>query len=57
MNFSVVGRDCSLEQRLHYFEYDYESNERNNILEDYEEMDNLDAVIGSQISIDITQKV
>ena len=33
VNFSVVGRDCSLEQRLHYFEYDCESNERNNIAE------------------------
>ena len=31
LNFSVVGRDCSLDQRLHYFEYDCESNERNNI--------------------------
>tara|TARA_B100000900_G_scaffold81644_1_gene65855 strand:- start:35 stop:778 length:744 start_codon:yes stop_codon:yes gene_type:complete len=57
LNFSVVGRDCSLEQRLHYFEYDCESKERNNIAEEImAKWDNLDAVIGGQISIDITPR-
>ena len=57
LNFSIVGRDCTLEQRLHYFEYDCESNERSNIAEEIiSKWDNLDAVIGGQISIDITPK-
>ena len=54
LNFSVVGRDCSLDQRLHYFEYDCESNERNNIAEEIMiKWDNLDAVIGGQISLSL----
>ena len=57
LNFSVVGRDCTLDQRLHYFEYDCDSNERNNIAKEIiSKWDNLDAVIGGQISIDITPK-
>ena len=57
LNFSIVGRDCKLEQRLHYFKYDSESNERSKIAEEIiSKWDNLDAVIGGQISIDITPK-
>ena len=57
LNFSVIGRDCTLEQRLHYFDYDCESNERSIIAKEIiTKWDNLDAVIGGQISIDITPK-
>jgi phosphomannomutase len=57
LNFSIVGRDCSLEQRLEYFEYDVQSNERTIISNEIiNKWNNLDAVIGGQISIDITPK-
>lgn len=57
LNFSVIGRDCTLEQRLNYFEYDSKTNERNKIAEEIMmKWDNIDAVIGGQISIDITPK-
>jgi phosphomannomutase len=54
LNFSVVGRDCSQEQREEYYEWDKTSNERKNIAEQIKEQwPELDAVIGGQISIDI----
>jgi phosphomannomutase len=57
LNFSIVGRDCSLEERLEYFEYDVHSNERSIISDEIiNKWNNLDAVIGGQISIDITPK-
>jgi phosphomannomutase len=57
LNFSIVGRDCSLDERLDYFEYDVKSQERTNIASQIiTKWDNLDAVIGGQISIDITPK-
>ena len=57
LNFSIVGRDCSLEERLEYFEYDVQSNERSIISDEIiNKWSNLDAVIGGQISIDITPK-
>lgn len=57
LNFSIIGRDCSLEQRLEYSEYDVQSNERSIISDEIiNKWDNLDAVIGGQISIDITPK-
>jgi phosphomannomutase len=54
LNFSVVGRDCTLEERLKYFEWDNEVGERKDIAEYIKRtwLD-LDAVIGGQISIDI----
>ena len=57
VNFSVVGRDCSYEDRLDYFEYDNKNKERQNIAKgiNYGWPD-LDAVIGGQISIDIYPK-
>ena len=57
LNFSIVGRDCSLEERLKYHEYDIENKERK-IISKYirEQWDDLDAVIGGQISIDIYPK-
>ena len=57
LNFSVIGRDCSLEDRLDYFEYDVKTQERENIANEIiNKWPNIDAVIGGQISIDITPK-
>ena len=57
LNFSVIGRDCSLEERLDYFEYDVKTQERANIANEIiNRWTNIDAVIGGQISIDITPK-
>ena len=57
LNFSIVGRDCTLEQRKHYFEYDKKIKERQNIAEGIRfNWSKLDAVIGGQISIDIAPK-
>ena len=57
LNFSVVGRNCSVMERENYYKWDLENKER-------EEMVNwinarfpdLEAVIGGQISIDIYPK-
>ena len=55
LNFSIIGRECSLDQRLDYFEYDIKTQERASIANEITaKWDNLDAVIGGQISIDIT---
>ena len=57
VNFSVVGRDCTLEQRFDYFEYDKKTNERQIIsVAIKDKFPELDAVIGGQISIDIAPK-
>jgi len=57
LNFSIIGRDCSLDERLDYFQYDVKTQERANITSEIiNKWDNLDAVIGGQISIDITPK-
>ena len=57
VNFSVVGRDCTQEQREEYFEWDKQSLERKIIAQAIKEkFPNLDAVIGGQISIDIYPK-
>ena len=54
VNFSIVGRDCTLEQRLDYFEYDKKTKERQKIADIIKsKADGIDAVIGGQISIDI----
>ena len=54
VNFSIVGRDCTLEQRLDYFEYDKKTKERQKIANIIKsKADGIDAVIGGQISIDI----
>jgi len=57
LNFSIVGRDCTLIQRLDYYRYDKQMNERKDIA-DYimKKWPELDAVIGGQISIDIYPK-
>ena len=57
LNFSVVGRNCSYEDRLKYFEYDNKNKERRNIVKGINfGWSDLDAVIGGQISIDIYPK-
>ena len=57
LNFSVIGRDCSLEERLDYFQYDVKTQERAIIANEIiNRWPNIDAVIGGQISIDITPK-
>ena len=54
LNFSVIGRDCTLEERANYFEYDTQFKEREKIAKSIKEgWTELDAVIGGQISIDI----
>tara|TARA_Y100001937_G_C7130852_1_gene337306 strand:- start:2624 stop:3385 length:762 start_codon:yes stop_codon:yes gene_type:complete len=57
LNFSVVGRDCSLDQRYDYYEWDRLSKERENICFTINHMwPQLEAVCGGQISIDIAPK-
>ena len=57
VNFSVVGRDCTQEQREHFFKWDEEKGERKKIATAIKEkFPELDAVLGGQISIDIYPK-
>jgi len=57
LNFSIVGRNCSLEERKTYFEYDSTFKEREQIAKYItEQWKDIDAVIGGQISIDIYPK-
>ena len=57
LNFSVVGRNCSLMERANYFKWDEEENERKIIAAAIKDkFPDLDAVIGGQISIDIAPK-
>tara|TARA_B100000287_G_scaffold430683_1_gene486408 strand:- start:1568 stop:2335 length:768 start_codon:yes stop_codon:yes gene_type:complete len=57
LNFSVVGRDCTQEQREEYYEWDNKEGERRDISRAIGfRWPELDAVIGGQISIDIYPK-
>ena len=57
LNFSVVGRNCTLKERQQYFEWDKKVGEREKITKEIKNgWPNLDAVIGGQISIDIYPK-
>ena len=57
VNFSIVGRDCTQEQRDEYYKWDKEKGEREIIANAIKEkFPDLDAVIGGQISIDIYPK-
>jgi phosphomannomutase len=59
INFSVIGRNCSLEQRQDYVKWDKKSNERKKIVEKLKEEFQgwgLGFNLGGQISIDITRK-
>jgi len=54
VNFSIVGRDCTQEQREEFFEWDNENEERKKITNIIKQKaKGIDAVIGGQISIDI----
>tara|TARA_R100001509_G_C4841951_1_gene206963 strand:- start:43 stop:771 length:729 start_codon:yes stop_codon:yes gene_type:complete len=54
VNFSIVGRNCTQEQREEFFKWDNENNERQRISHIIKEKaKGIDAVIGGQISIDI----
>tara|TARA_Y100000593_G_scaffold71479_1_gene131263 strand:+ start:361 stop:1110 length:750 start_codon:yes stop_codon:yes gene_type:complete len=57
VNFSIVGRNCTQEQREHFFKWDNEKGERKKISTFIKQkFKDLDAVIGGQISIDIYPK-
>ena len=57
LNFSIVGRKCTLQERKDYFEYDELTDERKEIAKYIKKhWVDLDAVIGGQISIDIYPK-
>ena len=57
VNFSIVGRNCTQEQREEYYKWDKENGERKIIAQAIKEkFPDLDAVIGGQISIDIYPK-
>jgi len=57
LNFSVVGRNCSVMERENYFKWDSENGERERISKHIrEQWPDIDAVIGGQISIDIYPK-
>ena len=57
VNFSIVGRNCTQEQREHFFKWDNEKGERKKISTFLKhKFKDLDAVIGGQISIDIYPK-
>ncbi len=54
LNFSIVGRKCTLQERKDYFEYDKLTGEREGIANYINDnFKDLSAVIGGQISIDI----
>jgi phosphomannomutase len=55
LNFSIAGRDSSIEERKAYYEYDKLSCERQRIAEQINAMypGKLEACVGGQISIDI----
>ena len=57
LNFSMVGRNCTLQERKNYFEYDNLTGEREEIAKYINNnFKDLSAVIGGQISIDIAPK-
>ncbi len=54
LNFSIIGRNCTYEQRLAYYQYDAQKQERKRICEQIKaQFPRIDASVGGQISIDI----
>lgn len=54
VNFSIVGRNANMEERLLYKKYDQQTNERLDIIKRFiETFTHYDAFIGGDISIDI----
>lgn len=57
LNFSVVGRNATLEQRKEYVAYDTKSDERNKIAEEFNsKFTDYQAQVGGEISIDVIEK-
>ncbi len=57
INFSIVGRDCTQEQRDEFFKYDNEVKERQRIADSIKKAaKGIDAAVGGQISIDIYEE-
>ena len=57
VNISTIGRDCTDKQRAEYYEWDKESLERETIADVINSnFDDIEAVIGGEISIDIYPK-
>ena len=57
VNFSIVGRNCNLEERMMYVEWDEHKNERFKIAEQFNLLfPDLNAVIGGETGLDIFEK-
>lgn len=57
LNYSVIGRDCTQEERTQYYEWDKQTKEREQIANHINLVyPNIEACIGGQISIDIQPK-
>ena len=57
VNFSIVGRNCTLEQRKEYVEYDLQYRERETIAQVINtEFSNITATVGGETGIDIYRK-
>lgn len=57
VNFSIVGRNASLEQRAEYIKWDKETNERQNIAKDFNRLfPTLEANVGGETGLDISPK-
>ena len=57
VNFSIVGRNCTIEQRHDYSVHDELSHERKKLAEEIvARWPELDAAVGGQISVDIYPK-
>jgi phosphomannomutase len=57
VNFSIIGRNCTMEQRKHYFDFDNEYKERKKIADIINKTaKGVEASIGGQISIDIYEE-
>ena len=53
VNFSVVGRNCNLEDRAMYKQWDEHKEERVNIASEFRELFNLEAQVAGETGIDI----
>jgi len=57
LNFSIVGRLCTIEQRITYCEWDQKHNERNTISKKFNNLfPELQATVGGETGIDIAPK-
>ena len=57
LNFSIVGRKCTLEQRSKYREWDIANNERQTITKKFNQLfPELQATVGGETGIDIAPK-